>query len=126
MCMSKNRLSKILYWDGKAKSFGVYVSKFEAYAKLIGIGDALDSILMVSCPTQLEFVALDDTRPDNQNLIESYKANTKLCTIIALGQGKSQGMALLSKTKSDEYPNGIAWKFAEKAKKPICPLMQVL
>jgi len=49
--MSKSSLSKIPYWDGKAEIFRVYVSKIEAYAKFIGVGDALDPILMVNCPT---------------------------------------------------------------------------
>ena len=40
--MSDNSLSKIPYWDGKAESFGVYVSKIEAYAEFMGVGDALD------------------------------------------------------------------------------------
>jgi hypothetical protein len=48
-----------------------------------------------------------------------YKMNTKLRTIILLGQGKSHGMALLSKTKSDDYPypNGLAWEFMNIVKK---------
>jgi len=41
--------------------------------------------------------------------------------MIALGQGKSHGMVLLSKTKSDGYPNGIAREFVEKAKKANKP-----
>ena len=50
-----------------------------------------------------------------------YKANKKLCAIIALGQGKSHGMALLGKTKCDNYPNGLAWEFVAKAKKANKP-----
>ena len=54
LVISKSGLSKIPYWDGKAESFGVYVSKIEAYAKFIGMGDALDPNLVMNCPTQLE------------------------------------------------------------------------
>ncbi len=53
--------------------------------------------------------------------MELYKANKKLCAIIALGQGKSHGMALLGKTKCDNYPNGLAWDFVSKAKKANKP-----
>jgi hypothetical protein len=59
------------------------------------MGDALDPVLMKNCPTCLEFVALDITMSNNQGLIELYRANKKLCAIIALGQGKSDVMALL-------------------------------
>ena len=63
--MSKNRLNKILFWGGKAESFGANVNKIEANAKFICIGDALDPIVMANCPTHLEFVTLDVTRHDN-------------------------------------------------------------
>jgi len=76
----------------------MYVSKIEAYAKFMGIGDALDHILMVNCPTKSEFVVIDTTNPTNMPLVELYKVNKKLCAIIALGQGKSHGIALLGKT----------------------------
>ncbi len=87
------------FWDWKANSFGVYVSKIDAYVKFIGVGDALDPVLMKNCPTQLEFAVLNITRPVNQQLVELYWANKKSCAIIALGQGKSHRMALLGKTK---------------------------
>ena len=119
--MSKSGLSKIPYWDWKAKSFGVYVSKIEAYAKFVGVRDALDPVLMKNCPTRSEFAVLEIPKPKNQQLVELYRANKKLCAIIALGQGKSHGMALLGKTKNDDYPNGLAWEFVEKTKKAIKP-----
>ncbi len=86
--MSKSGLSKILDWDGKTESFGVYVSKIEAYAKFLDMGDVLDTDLMQNFPTKLEFVVLDVTSPNNQQLAELYWANKELCAIIMLGQGK--------------------------------------
>ncbi len=93
--MSENNLSKIPFWDGKAKSFGVYISKIEAYAEFIGMWDTLDPVLLKNCATSLEFMVLDITRPNNHQFVKLYWANKKLCTIIALGQGKSHGMAVL-------------------------------
>ncbi len=106
--MTDNSLSKIPYWDGKSESFGVYVGKIEAHTEFMGVGDALDPVLMANCPTKLEFAVLDVLDPANGPLVELYKANKKLCTIIALGQGKSHGIALLGKTKRDDFPNGLA------------------
>jgi len=99
----------------------VYVSKIEAYAKFMGIGDALDPVLMVNCPTKLEFAVIDITSPTSMPLVELYKANKNLCAIIALGQGKSHGIDLLGKTKNDDYPNGLAYEFVTKAKKANTP-----
>ena len=63
--MNENSLSKIPCWDGKAESFGVYVSKIEAYAKFMGVGDAMDPVLMVNCPTRIEFAEIGITKPEN-------------------------------------------------------------
>ena len=114
--MTDNSLSKIPYWDGKAESFGVFVSKIEAYAKFLGIGDALDPVLMANCPTRSEFAVIDVTSPTNLPLVELYKANKKLYAIILLGQGKSHGIGLFGKTKCEDYSNGLAWEFVTTAK----------
>ena len=81
----------------------------------------MDPVLMANCPTKSEFAVLDVTNPTNGPLVELYKANKKLCAIIALGQGKSHGIALLGKTKSSEFPNGLAHEFVAKAKKANKP-----
>ena len=101
--MSNNSLNKIPNWDGKAKSFGVYGSTIQAYAEFIDIRNAMDLILMDYCPTWSEFAAIDIAKPDNH------------------AGSRSHGMALLSKTKSDDYPNGLAWEFVSKAKKANKP-----
>jgi hypothetical protein len=119
--MTDNSMSKIPYWDGKSESFGVYIIKIEAYAEFMGVGGALDPVLMANCPNKSEFPVIDATNPINGPLVELYKANKKLCTIIALGQGKSHGIALLGKTKSEDYPNGLAHEFVAKAKKANKP-----
>ena len=45
----------------------------------------------------------------------------KLSAVIALGLGKSHGIALLGKTKSDDFPNGKTWEFVSKAEKANKP-----
>ena len=95
--MTNNCLSKILYWDGKAENVGVYISKIEAYAEFLDIGDALDLVLMANCLTRSEFAEIDITSPANLPLVELYMANKKLCATIALGQGKSYGIAMWGK-----------------------------
>jgi len=76
---------------------------------------------MANCPTWKEFTEIDMSIPTNLPLVELYKANKKLCAIIALGQGKSHGIALLGKTKSEDYPNWLAYEFVVKAKKANKP-----
>jgi hypothetical protein len=87
----------------------------------MGVGDALDPVLMANCPTKSEFVEIDVMNPTNMPLVELNKANKMLCAIIALGQGKSHGIALLGKMKNNDYPNGLAYEFVAKAKKANKP-----
>ena len=56
------------------------------------------------------------TYPTNGPYIELYKANKKLCAIIALDQGKSHSTALLGKTKSEDFPNGLAHELVVQVK----------
>ena len=116
--MTDNSLSETPYWDGKAESFGVYVSKIKAYAKFFGVGDALDPDLMMNCPTWSEFSVLDITKPENQQLVELYWANKKLCAIITVGQGKSHGMVLLRKTKMMIIPMDWHGSLCRRPKRP--------
>jgi hypothetical protein len=76
---------------------------------------------MANCPTKSEFAVIDGTNPTDMPLVELYKVNKKLCAIIALGQDKSHGIALLGKMKNNDYPNGLAYEFAAKAKKANKP-----
>ena len=55
-------------------------------------------------------------RPENQELIDFYRANEKLCTVTVLGLGISHGMVFLSLTKIDDYPDGLLSEFVSKAK----------
>ena len=87
----------------------------------MGIWDALDPISMANCRTQLVFSVIDVTIPSNLPLVELYKVNKKLCAITALGHGKSHGISLLGKTKSDDFPNGLPWEFVAKTKKANMP-----
>jgi hypothetical protein len=63
--MTDKSLSKIPYWDGKLERFGVYICKIEAYAEFMGVGDAMDPMLMVNCLTKSEFSTLEVMNPTN-------------------------------------------------------------
>ena len=47
--------SKILNWDGKEGSFGVYANKLAFYAEFMGCGDVLDENQMRKCLKKSEF-----------------------------------------------------------------------
>ena len=113
--MFENSLGNIPYWDEKEMSLGVHVCKNQANSEFFCVRDKLNPVLMTKCPTQLEYGAIDVVKPENLIVVDLYKANEILCTIIELGQGKSRRMAPLGKTKSENYPKGLAWEFVSKA-----------
>ena len=75
----------------------------------------MDENKMRKCLTKLEFESLDPSVTENKAKIDLYKANSKLCSVIGLGQSTSHGMAFLNITKSSDYSLGLAYKFMEEA-----------
>mgnify|MGYP006204084925 CR=1 FL=1 len=75
----------------------------------------MDENEMRMCPTKSEYGTLDHRVADEKAKIDLYKANTKMCSIIGLVQYISQGMALLNKTRSANFPLVLAYKFIKKA-----------
>ena len=73
-----NSQNMIPYWNRKAETFGVIISKFEAKDDFVGVGDALDSVLMRNYSTQLVFEVQDTKKGSDQGLIDLYMSNKKL------------------------------------------------
>ena len=71
--------------------------------------DALDKIVMGNLPTKTKYNALDATKPDDVKTALVYKQNRKVCAIMRLGQQINQGMTLILKYKSKDFPHGVAW-----------------
>ena len=53
----------------------MYISKIQAYVKFIGMRDGLNPVLTTKCPTQSKYEAIDVLKPENQTLVNLYKAN---------------------------------------------------
>ena len=75
--MSENSLSKIPNWDEKAESLGVHVCKIQDNPEFFRVRDKFNPVLMENCPTWLELAVLV-IRPENQELIDFFRANEKL------------------------------------------------
>ena len=112
--MSESSLSENPYWDEKAENFGVHnvVGKTEVCARHLILEDAFNPVLMENCPTRSELAVLV-IRPENQELIDLYRANEKLWAVIMLDLGISHGMVFLCLTKIDDYPDRLLSKVRE-------------
>ena len=65
--------------------------------------------MFLNCPTKAEFDELGATDPNDIAKAKLYKANKKICAIITLGQKTNHGLAVINKTKSDDFPQGLAY-----------------
>jgi len=116
------RMSTIPKWDGRAETCPHYISQLGVLAEYHDYSDAMDEIEMATCPTKTQFVAISsNTVSPGLQLAMLYKANNRICAIITLGQGSDHGLALIDKTKSPDYPQGLAWKFVKAAMKKNKP-----
>ena len=111
-------------WDGKAETCPRYLDRIEALAEFYNCGNALDSVKMLSdCPMKSEFDAILSTTTDSVELakIKLYKENKRLCSIITLGQKMDHGLFVMKKTKSDDFPQGLAYRILEILKQKNKP-----
>ena len=116
------RMSTIPKWDGRAETCPRYLSQLGALAEYHDCGNAMDETEMNNCPTRTQYVAISDkTVTPGLEQATLYKANKRICAIITLGQGSDHGLAMMEKTKSPDFPQGLAWKFVNAAMKKNKP-----
>jgi len=72
--MSENSLGKIPYSDEKTESLRVHVCKIQANAEFFRVRDKLNPVLIMKCPTQPRYGAIDVTKPENLTLVNLYKS----------------------------------------------------
>ena len=117
---SSSKTSSVPRWDGKKNTAGRYLAKIEAVTELNGLGDALDPTRMKECPTKLQYDSLSSSPnsldPTVKEKIRLYKTNVRVCAMIVIGQDSDHGLDHLNKTKSTDYPQGLAWKALKSMK----------
>ena len=115
--MSENiKTSMIPRWDGKSESCGRYIAKLKAIAMVTGCGDAMDPTKMRDMPTKSQYDTLNRANAADEKKGKLYDANARLAAYLVLGQDSDHGLALLNKTTTDDYPEGIVYKAIEKMK----------
>ena len=100
-------------WDGKADTCARYITHIQALAEYHECGDALDETEMVNCPTKTEYMTLkgkSTSTDDEKEKINLYKANKRMTAIMTLGQSSDHGISMIERTKSDDFPSGLAYK----------------
>ena len=71
---------------------------------------------MCNCSTKTEYDALGTTDASDIQKAMLYFQNKRACKIMVLGQTSDHGLAIVNKTKSDNYPHGLAYKVIETIK----------
>ena len=115
-------LSTVPYWDGKAQTAGMYISKVEAMMEYHDNGDAMDATIMATCPTKTQYETFVNSNDANEKkLAKLYQQNKKACAIMVMGQKSNHGLAIIEKTKTDDFPHGVAWKAVATMKRKNKP-----
>ena len=111
-------------WDGKTETCSRYLEQIEALADYYDCSGAIDLLKMLSmCLTKAEYDAISSTTTDPGELVKVkiYKANKRICAIITLGQKSDYGISVIRKTKSKDFPQGVAYHIIEILKKKNKP-----
>ena len=109
MTSENKSLSGIPRWDGKEGSCSTYMAVLEAIAEYQDCEDAFDTNAMRNCPTKSEYDALAATTTDVGEMARRslWKANKKMCAFFTLGQDSALGLAVIQKTKTVDFPQGV-------------------
>ncbi len=95
----------------------MYISKLEAMMEYHDSRDSMDSAIIATCPTKTQYDAyVVDNDNNEKKLAKLYQQNKRACAIMVIGQKTNHGLAMINKTKLDDYPHGIACKAIETMK----------
>ena len=111
-------LSGVPRWDGKEETCPRYMAVFEAIGEYHGCEDVFDTVAMTTCPTKSEYdllivIAAATVTADQLKQIKLYKDNKRMCAYYTLGQETDSGLAVISKTKTSDFPQGRIIKVME-------------
>ncbi len=94
----------------------MFISNLEALLEYHGRGDAIDRVAMRNCPTKAEYDDLGTTNASDIQKAMLYCHNKGVCAIMVLGQTSDHGLEIVTKTKSDDHPHGLAFEVSETMK----------
>ncbi len=66
MSTENKSLSTVPYWDGKTATVAIYILKLEAMMEYHDSGDSMDAIVMVTCPTKIQYDAYVNSNDANE------------------------------------------------------------
>ena len=120
---ASKKTNSIPAWDGAEKTCGRYLSKIEAQAQYYEMAEALDESEMQACPDKAAFALIPSTTTDANEKARRhlYKSNLKLMATLVMGQDSDLGMAMIEKTKTVDFPSGVAWMVLAAMRKKCKP-----
>ena len=95
--------------------------KLEAFLEYHNSRDAIGRVAICNCPTKAEYDALETTDASDIQKAMLYCQNKRACAIMVLGQTSDHGLAIVTKTKSDDHPRGLAFEVTETMKRKNNP-----
>ena len=69
----------------------------------------MDKVSMQNCPTKAEYNALGMVDTGDIKKTSLSCQNKRACVVIVIGQEMDHSLAIVTKTKMDDYPYELAW-----------------
>ena len=109
---------KCPHFSGKKGDYPFWMIQFRAYAATVGISDALEDGFQSKLPPT-EMAALDET--NDAALIKARNRNARAMAALTLGQKDNKVMALIHRSRSKDWPGGLAHEAVKLLKKRFEP-----
>jgi hypothetical protein len=101
--------SKVPMFDGRAESFDRWEIQWNAFAEVENITEALGTKLNTDMPQNSNHI-LNPVKDKDKKMIVASKANKRAMAYYALEFKTMKFLRLITKSKTDEWPGGEAWR----------------
>jgi hypothetical protein len=107
-------------FDGKKENFETWKMRWEAFAMMENFSSAIGDKVDPNMPAKYD-VDIDDTTAKGQAQVKARKANMRAVAYYTMAMKSVRLMAVINKSKSTEWPGGLAWKINESLIKKYRP-----
>ena len=111
---------KIPKFDGKRGNYAMWRAQFVALCALKNCSEALMPTFKAELPDKAS-TNLDETKANEKKQMEAKEKNSRAMNLITLAMQTASMLAKIEASKSDDWPDGLAYVFFEKMDKKFKP-----
>ena len=117
---SSDKTVKLPLFDGTVKSYQTWKMQLEFYAAIYGFTSALEKGGDPNMPASHD-ATIDETKAEGKLQAKAKKTNLIAMGNLAMSFKTDTLVGIVNRSKSKEWPHGLAWKVMESLKKKFEP-----